>query len=129
MDLDQPVAGPSSTVEQTSDLPGRASSVPIGPQRFDVGYVYSVDMMAHRDPDGHDECPERISIINAYFLREQLITKMKSIPIRHAKKEEVLLAHSEDLWEKVISFRGTDIVFVIKCLSFITHFVFVNSFE
>lgn len=103
------IAGPSSNATQVDHERNeltQASDVPVGWQRLDVGYAYSVDMNAHQNEGGHDECPARISTINAFFRDNRLLTKMKIIPVRHAVREEVLLVHSEDLWEKVIALRG-----------------------
>ncbi|KAG6832626.1 hypothetical protein H0H92_014462 [Tricholoma furcatifolium] len=95
-------AGPSSSSlhNDQPDIP-RASSVPLNPSGFNVGYVYSTEMMSHFCPTGHPETPQRISYIyNALTLRRHT-HKMKLIPIRIVKRDEALLVHSEDHWDKV----------------------------
>ncbi|KAG6842184.1 hypothetical protein C0991_001677 [Blastosporella zonata] len=92
-------AGPSTL--QHEPTPPRSASVPLASSPFTVGYVYSAEMMSHFCPTGHPETPERIShIYNALTLNHH-IKKMKNIHIRPVKKEEALLVHSEDHWDKV----------------------------
>ncbi|KAG6916665.1 hypothetical protein DXG01_005889 [Tephrocybe rancida] len=99
-------AGPSNQVhhEQPQDPAAlRASSVPLHPSDYTVGYVYSTEMMSHfsRAPTGHPETPERISEIYKALVKHHHEPKMKRFPIRLVKKEEALLVHSEDHWDKV----------------------------
>lgn len=70
-------------------------------QSFEVGYVYSEEMLLHASIHGHPEAPERISVIKHELEETRLLKKMIQIPIRHAKRSEVLLVHSADLWDKV----------------------------
>lgn len=79
----------------------RASSLPLHSFDFTVGYVYSSEMMQHYDPYGHPEQPERISRIMETIRAAHCHDKMKRLPIRPVKREEVLLVHSEDHWDKV----------------------------
>ena len=79
----------------------RASSLPAFPSQYTVGYVYSPEMMIHFSPHGHPEDPERITIIYEAIAAAGLISEMKQLPIRPVKKEESLLVHSEDHWDKV----------------------------
>lgn len=67
----------------------------------DVGYVYSDDMLHHASIHGHPEAPERITVIRQELEDQRLLRMMTQIPIRHAKRSEVLLVHSADLWDKV----------------------------
>ncbi|KAF8070511.1 histone deacetylase complex protein [Lyophyllum atratum] len=69
---------PSSVVERP-----RASSVPLHQSGFTVGY------------------PERISHIYHALTVRRHTKKMKWLPIRPVRKEEALLVHSEDHWDKV----------------------------
>ncbi|KAG5353769.1 hypothetical protein C0989_002552 [Termitomyces sp. Mn162] len=98
-------AGPSSApvhhdLPRPNSLP-RASSVPLHPSGYTVGFVYSTEMMSHFSPTGHPETPHRISSIYNALTVNHHIVKMKWIPIRPVKKEEALLVHSEDHWDKV----------------------------
>jgi histone deacetylase 6 len=52
-------------------------------------------------PEGHPEAPERISRIWNAIVAMGYNMKARKIPIRPVRKEEVLLVHSEDLWDKV----------------------------
>ena len=83
----------------TSDM--RASSLPIKPEEYTVGFVYSLEMMIHYSPHGHPEQPERISRIHDALREAKCLSKMKRLPIRPVRKEESLLVHSEDHWDKV----------------------------
>jgi histone deacetylase 6 len=83
----------------TSDM--RASSLPIKPEEYTVGYVYSLEMMIHYSRHGHPEQPERISRIHDALGEAKCLSKMKRLPIRPVRREESLLVHSEDHWDKV----------------------------
>jgi hypothetical protein len=102
-----------STASPMVDAPGtRASSVPLIPASFRVGYVYSERMMLHNrhpvlrkdDEDEHPERPERIMAVHRLFDRNALIRNMKRIPIRPVREDEVTLVHSRQLWNKVESY-------------------------
>ena len=83
----------------------RASSLPANPPDYTVGYIYSSEMMSHFSPHGHPEQPARIQHIWQTLVRDQLTKKMKWLPIRQVRKEEALLVHSEDHWDKVIALQ------------------------
>ena len=83
----------------------RASSLPFKYPDFTVGYVYSSEMMSHFSPHGHPEQPLRIQRIWMALKTGLLTEKMKWIPIREARKDETLLVHSEDHWNKVIALK------------------------
>jgi histone deacetylase 6 len=76
-------------------------SMQIYPSKFTVGYVYSTEMMQHYSPWGHPEKPERISRIMQIIKEAHYHDKMKRLPIRPVQREEALLVHSEDHWDKV----------------------------
>jgi|ERR1700722_3273684 len=84
----------------TSDSP-RASSVPLHLSDFTVGYVYSSEMMQHYSPQGHPEQPERIARIMQAIKDARYHVKMKRLHIRPVKRDEALLVHSDDHWDKV----------------------------
>ncbi|EIN11329.1 histone deacetylase clr3 [Punctularia strigosozonata HHB-11173 SS5] len=83
----------------------RASSEPIDFRlpRHSIGYVFDARMMAHSCLDGHPEQPERIVSIYRLLAENGCLEKMKHIPIRMVKKQEALLVHSEELWDKVLA--------------------------
>lgn len=110
MDIDRPSPKPvSSTKRRAAYTERRASSLPPKhprPQDFQVGYVYDSRMMSHVCISGHPEQPERIKRIFDAFQHADLITKMRKLPIREAERDEVLLVHSETLWDKVMAIGG-----------------------
>lgn len=84
----------------------RASSVPARRPRasdFQVGYVYDSKMLMHSCLHGHPEQPARIKGVHDTLNTANLLTKMKKLPIRMAERDEVLLVHSEHLWDKVMA--------------------------
>ena len=83
----------------------RAASVPLHPSALTVGYVYAAEMTAHFDPAGHPESPERIVSIYHALVMAHCTPKMKWLPIRPVRREEVLLVHSEDHWDKVLAIQ------------------------
>lgn len=120
MDSERPQAAgpsPSDLMEVDSDVVPfhldistppcrpRASSLPPNPPDYTVGYIYSSEMMSHFSPHGHPEQPARIQQIWQTLVRDQLTKKMKWLPIRQVRKEEALLVHSEDHWDKVIALQ------------------------
>ncbi|KAF8200755.1 histone deacetylase complex protein [Pholiota molesta] len=108
MDVDNEVGPPTmgaKTVDSSVARRPRASSLPLNPDNFAVGYIYSSEMMSHFSPHGHPEQPLRIQQIWHTIVRDQLNKRMKWIPIREVRKEEALLVHSEDHWDKVIAIQ------------------------
>lgn len=83
----------------------RAASVPLHPSALTVGYVYAAEMTAHFNPAGHPECPDRIVAIYQALVMAHYSPKMKLIPIRPVRREEALLVHSEDHWDKVLAIQ------------------------
>ncbi|KAL5529145.1 hypothetical protein ACEPAG_5119 [Sanghuangporus baumii] len=87
----------------------RASSVPLDKEvarRPRYGYVFDARMMNHAplsasNNGDHPEQPARIMGIYQRLREAGLLSRMRLIPIRMARKSEVLLVHSEDHWEKV----------------------------
>lgn len=104
MDVDDEPSA-STTVARVVERP-RASSVPLRHSGFTVGYVYSTEMTSHFSPSGHPEKPERISYIYHALTIGRHTKKMKWLPIRPVRKEEALLVHSEDHWDKVQAIQG-----------------------
>jgi hypothetical protein len=110
MDVDRDVVVEKSTTTTIiRELPDK---------RFTVGYVWSADMLAHRnlfddgketdeDENPHPEVPGRIEAIYRAFAANGLLRQMKQLPIRPVRREEVMLVHSVDLWEKVLAIQGS----------------------
>lgn len=116
MDLDeeQPTA---ARVPSPEDPHRRAQSEPFQvPEQFTVGYVYSTDMLLHVSLHGHPEQPGRISRIFDALKGANLISKMRRIPIRPVYRNEALLVHTEEHWDKVLAIQCE----CKKC----THFLF-----
>ncbi|KAF8161152.1 histone deacetylase complex protein [Crassisporium funariophilum] len=107
MDVDTDGMGTQVANASGPPLPRRprASSLPIHPPDYSVGYIYSSEMMSHFSSQGHPEQPSRIQNIWQILVRNQLTKKMKWIPIREVRKEEALLVHSEDHWDKVVAIQ------------------------
>jgi histone deacetylase 6 len=105
MDVDDS-AQPTVISEDTGHERPRASSEPLVAPNYTVGYVYASEMLGHFSPLGHPEKPLRISRIHDILKVNSLLKKMKRIPIRNARRNEVLLAHSEDHWDKVMAIQS-----------------------
>jgi hypothetical protein len=105
MDVDQQPVQTNGEISAPAQRGPRASSVPIKHPDYTVGYVYSTEMMAHFSPQGHPERPARIDRIWNTLQNDQLTQKMKWLPIRPVRKEEALLVHSDDHWDKVIAIQ------------------------
>lgn len=101
MDVDPPTVPVPPRVNVRRDHNMRASSEPLKPDPHTVGFVYSTEMMFHFSPSGHPETPERISRIHAALNDARCLAQMKRLPIRPVRKEESLLVHTEDHWDKV----------------------------
>lgn len=84
----------------------RAQSEPLQPpKQYTVGYVYSMDMLIHASLHGHPEQPDRISRIYQAIRAANLISKMKHIPIRPVYRNEALLVHTQEHWDKVFAIQ------------------------
>ncbi|WVN90743.1 uncharacterized protein L203_105985 [Cryptococcus depauperatus CBS 7841] len=83
-----------------------------------TGYVYDPLMMLHcmegymptaenaeNNGDGHPEDPMRIKRIFTRLAEQGLIRRMKRLDFDEVKFEQVMLVHSEELWDKV---QGTE---------------------
>lgn len=74
--------------------------------KYTVGYVYSADMLLHSSLHGHPEQPERIARIRKAFQDSKLLSKMKEIRIRPVYRNEALLVHSQEHWDKVLAIQA-----------------------
>jgi histone deacetylase 6 len=78
-----------------------------------AGYVYAPEMMSHTslwdaddsDDERHPEKPHRILRIYEALQDAGLLDLMQEILIRPCYPEEVLLVHSEELWDKVLAIQ------------------------
>ena len=114
---DRPVSLPSlrpgsldshlGSVEVGSVL--RASSVPLAPPTYTVGYVYDAAMMSHSpdEADEHPEQPQRIVAVHNMLLKHGCLRAMKRLPFRRAQREAVLLVHTEQHWRMVLALKST----------------------
>jgi acetoin utilization deacetylase AcuC-like enzyme len=58
------------------------------------------------EDEHHPEDPKRISAIYKTLLGSACVKKMVRIPAREATREEVLLVHAKEHWDKIISTIG-----------------------
>jgi histone deacetylase 6 len=102
MDVDDDGKAPTS---KTKNVRARALSVPYNPfiPNYTVGYVYSSEMTTHLKlgNDPHPEQPARIVQIWKTLVDKEYTKKMLWLPIRAVSREEALLVHTEDHWDKV----------------------------
>jgi hypothetical protein len=97
------------------------------PQIARTGYIYDPLMMLHckdgyeptpddavtRDPDpdsGHPEDPLRIKRIFSRLAETGLIKRMKKLRFEQVTMDQVLLVHSEELWNKVQGIEGMSVI-------------------
>jgi hypothetical protein len=115
--VDAPVARPSQRPAfldirlgsaDAASLP-RASSVPLAPPTYTVGYVYDAAMMAHSpdEADEHPEQPQRIVAVHNTLLKHGCLSAMKRLPFRRVQREAVLLVHNEQHWRMVLALKST----------------------
>ncbi|KAK7053323.1 Histone deacetylase hda1 [Paramarasmius palmivorus] len=96
-------AGPSNAGPPNTTEVERKSPHDVQESNLRVGYVYSVEMTIHFKASGHYEDPRRITRIWELLNKGEYHTKMKRLPIRPVTREEILLVHSEDHWDKVLA--------------------------
>lgn len=109
MNIDSPNAPPPQSNRSLQSEPtcrARAQTEPYQPlPQYTVGYVYSSEMLLHSSLTGHPEQPERISRIRKAIQNEELLDKMKQIRIRPVYREEALLVHTQEHWDKVLAIQ------------------------
>jgi hypothetical protein len=114
--VDGPIARPSQrpasldihlSSTEAAPLP-RASSVPLAPPTYTVGYVYDAAMMAHSPDEGddHPEQPQRIVAVHNTLLKHGCLSAMKRLPFRRVQREAVLLVHTEQHWRMVLALKS-----------------------
>jgi hypothetical protein len=92
---------------EAASLP-RASSVPLVPPTYTVGYVYDAAMMSHSpdEADDHPEQPLRIVAVHNTLLQHGCLSAMKRLPFRRVQREAVLLVHTEQHWRMVLALKS-----------------------
>ena len=87
----------------------RASSVPLAPPTYTVGYVYDAAMMSHSpdEADEHPEQPQRIVAVHNTLLQHGCLSAMKRLPFCRVQREAVLLVHTEQHWRMVLALKST----------------------
>lgn len=107
VDGDVPQHAQTHDTPQNTDVNGDTQlNYPHVP-RYNVGYVYSSEMLKHfsmRDSE-HVERPARIEKIWDLLREKQCLDKMYNIPIKPLQKQEALLVHTENHWQKVLAFE------------------------
>ncbi|KAH9958805.1 histone deacetylase complex protein [Russula dissimulans] len=129
--VDGPVARPSfrpgsldirlGSAEAGSLL--RASSVPLAPPTYTVGYVYDAAMMSHSpdEEDEHPEQPQRIVAVHNTLLKHGCLSAMKRLPFRRVQREAVLLVHTEQHWRMVLALKSLTRQEIIDSKAFYEH--------
>ena len=86
----------------------RASSVPLAPPTYTVGYVYDAAMMSHSpdEADEHPEQPQRIVVVHNTLLKHGCLSAMKRLPFGRVQREAVLLVHTEQHWRTVLALKS-----------------------
>ncbi|KAG8768660.1 Histone deacetylase hda1 [Serendipita sp. 397] len=113
MEIDPPASTPSTSgiVQPRASLSKmtarRAMSNPLEkseekPRPRITGYVYDVTMMTHIHPtEDHPETPQRISVIYQEMYAQKLLKDASALFFRPVERQQALLVHSEDHWNKV----------------------------
>ncbi|KAG8901279.1 Histone deacetylase hda1 [Tulasnella sp. 408] len=99
-----------------------------------VGYVYDTRMMQHtevRNPNDdeddddsenhHPEQPRRIECIDKKLEEAGCLDLMTRLAIRHLRKDEALLVHSEDHWQKVEAIASMDVEAILSSRAYYDH--------
>jgi hypothetical protein len=92
----------------SADSLPRASSVPLAPPTYTVGYVYDAAMMSHSPDEGdeHPEQPQRIVAVHNTLLKHGCLSAMKRLPFHRVQREAVLLVHTEQHWRMVLALKS-----------------------
>ncbi|KAF8271520.1 histone deacetylase complex protein [Lactarius quietus] len=101
----------------------RASSVPLAPPTYSVGYVYDAAMMSHSPDEGddHPEQPQRIVAVHNTLLKHGCLSAMKRLPFRRVQREAVLLVHTEQHWRMVLALKSLTRQEIIDSKAFYEH--------
>jgi histone deacetylase 6 len=101
----------------------RASSVPLAPPTYSVGYVYDAAMMSHSPDEGdeHPEQPQRIVAVHNTLLKHGCLGAMKRLPFRRVQREAVLLVHTEQHWRMVLALKSLTRQEIIDSKAFYEH--------
>jgi acetoin utilization deacetylase AcuC-like enzyme len=77
-----------------------------------TGVVHSERFKDHVTGDGHPESPSRIGAIGRAVKATSLAGRLSPIPTRSAEHEEILIVHTERLYQEVLSTRDQDVVYL-----------------
>ncbi|KAI9449392.1 histone deacetylase complex protein [Russula earlei] len=107
---------------EAGSLP-RASSVPLAPSTYTVGYVYDAAMMSHIPDEGdeHPEQPQRIVAVHNTLLKHGCLSAMKRLPFRRVQREAVLLVHTEQHWRMVLALKSLTRQEIVDSKAFYEH--------
>ncbi|KAI9437713.1 histone deacetylase complex protein [Lactarius indigo] len=114
---------PSGIVMMDLGSRPRASSVPLAPPTYSVGYVYDAAMMSHSPDEGdeHPEQPQRIVAVHNMLLKHGCLGAMKRLPFRRVQREAVLLVHTEQHWRMVLALKSLTRQEIIDSKAFYEH--------
>lgn len=102
--------------------------VPWTQDNLRTGIVYDEFMKNHTCPwIKPDECPERYQCIYDKLQEYKLIEKCLRLPSKPACREDVLLCHSEEYFERVKALRGETCIDKLKDASCIYDGVYFNK--
>jgi len=73
-----------------------------------VGVVRGDIFREHDTGPGHPECAERLVSIDAMLDQSGLSRELKPVELRKAGKDEILLIHSEDHYQRIAQTKGRD---------------------
>ncbi|KAH9171987.1 histone deacetylase complex protein [Lactarius sanguifluus] len=117
------VQSPSGVIMMDLGSRPRASSVPLAPPTYSVGYVYDAAMMSHSPDEGdeHPEQPQRIVAVHNTLLKHGCLGAMKRLPFRRVQRDAVLLVHTEQHWRMVLALKSLTRQEIIDSKAFYEH--------
>ncbi len=71
-----------------------------------LAYIYDALFTEHDPGVGHPESPKRLHSIQAYLKKQGFFNRIDEVHCLPASKEQLMLAHSADYIDFVLSFRG-----------------------
>ena len=101
MSIEGLVSGTSRSLADSFDLRYDAGDV-----NSEVGYVFDELMTKHHGGKGHPESPDRISAIHTHLRRSGLLNQTRNLSTRSASKDEIVLAHNDELVDRVFAFES-----------------------
>ncbi len=73
-----------------------------------LAYIYDTLFMEHNPGAGHPESPERLHSIQAHLKKQGFFNRMDEVHCLPASKEQLMLVHSAEYIDFVLSFRGKE---------------------